>query len=62
MHLTGEMISAATAADWGLINRTVPASALAAETRRLANGTADASPLTVATCKRAWCAEEPISQ
>ena len=37
MLLTGEMISAATAAEWGLINRAVPASALRAETRRLAN-------------------------
>src|ERR1700761_6077671 len=40
MLLTGEMISAGTAAEWGLINRAVPASTLPAETRRLANSIA----------------------
>jgi enoyl-CoA hydratase/carnithine racemase len=62
MLLTGEMISAATAADWGLINRAVPASALPAETRRLANCIADASPLTVGIGKRAWFAQVDLDQ
>ena len=57
MLLTGEMISAETAAEWGLINRAVPASALRVETRRLANCIASASPLTVAIGKRSWYAQ-----
>src|SRR5208337_2372409 len=36
MLLTGEMISAATAAEWGLVNLVVPADALTQETRKLA--------------------------
>ncbi|HYZ85755.1 MAG TPA: enoyl-CoA hydratase [Bryobacteraceae bacterium] len=62
MLLTGEMISAATAAEWGLINRAVPGSALPAETRRLANSIAGASPLTVAVGKRAWYAQIDLDQ
>jgi enoyl-CoA hydratase/carnithine racemase len=62
MLLTGEMVSAATAADWGLINRSVPAAALPEETRRLANCIADASPLTVEIGKRAWYAQVDLAQ
>lgn len=62
MLLTGEMISAATAAEWGLINRAVPDSALQTETRRLANGIAGASSLTVATGKHAWYAQVDLDQ
>lgn len=62
MLLTGEMISAATAADWGLINRAVAASALQAESRRLANSIAAASPLTVEIGKRAWYAQADLGQ
>lgn len=62
MLLTGETISASTAADWGLINRAVPPSVLPAETRRLANCIADASPLTVGTGKRAWYAQVDLDQ
>src|SRR6204780_4139485 len=36
MLLTGEMVDAATAADWGLVNQVVPAAGLAAERRKLA--------------------------
>ena len=36
MLMTGEFIDAATALDWGLVNRVVPASALRAETIKLA--------------------------
>jgi enoyl-CoA hydratase/carnithine racemase len=62
MLLTGETVSAATAAEWGLINRAVPASALPAETRRLANCVAEASPLTVGIGKRAWYAQVDLAQ
>jgi enoyl-CoA hydratase/carnithine racemase len=36
MLLTGDMIDAPTAADWGLVNRVVPRDRLDAETRELA--------------------------
>lgn len=62
MLLTGEMISAETAADWGLINRAVPASALRVETRRLAKCIANASPLAVATGKQSWYAQVDLAQ
>jgi enoyl-CoA hydratase/carnithine racemase len=54
MLLTGEMVSATTAMNWGLINRAVPAGALQAETRALAARIAAASPLTVALGKAAF--------
>jgi len=62
MLLTGEMISAATAAEWGLINRAVQASALQIETRRLADCIASASSLTVAIGKKAWYAQVDLDQ
>ena len=62
MLLTGEMISAATAAEWGLINRAVHASALQSETRRLAGCIASASSLTVAIGKKAWYAQIDLDQ
>jgi enoyl-CoA hydratase/carnithine racemase len=62
MLLTGKSITAATAAEWGLINRAVPSSELKAETRRLAGCIAAASPLTVATGKRAWYAQIDLGQ
>jgi len=54
MLLTGEMVDAATAADWGLVNRLVPATELQAETRRLAAHIAEASTLTVSLGKQAY--------
>src|SRR5206468_5907715 len=36
MLLTGQPVDAATAADWGLVNRVVPAQDLKSETRKLA--------------------------
>ena len=62
MLLTGKMIDAATAAEWGLINRAVSASTLREETRNLANSIASASPLTVAIGKRAWYAHMDLDQ
>jgi enoyl-CoA hydratase/carnithine racemase len=57
MLLTGTPIDAATAAEWGLVNRVVPADRLDEETRALALQIADASPLTVATGKQAFYAQ-----
>jgi enoyl-CoA hydratase/carnithine racemase len=54
MLLTGEPIDARTAADWGLINRVVPASELAATARSLAERIAGAAAPTVALGKAAF--------
>jgi enoyl-CoA hydratase/carnithine racemase len=52
--LTGEAIDAATALDWGLINRVVPGDALEAAVSRLADAILRSSAYTVATGKRAF--------
>jgi enoyl-CoA hydratase/carnithine racemase len=62
MLLTGELVSARTAADWGLINQVVPASGLAAATRKLAAKVADASPLAVSLGKQAYYAQIDLGQ
>jgi len=62
MLLTGEMVDAVTAADWGLINRVVPASELALETRKMAARIADASPLTVSLGKQAYYTQIDLDQ
>jgi enoyl-CoA hydratase/carnithine racemase len=62
MLLTGEMIDAATAADWGLVNRVVPAESLAQETRKLAQKVANASTLTIALGKQAFYAQIDLDQ
>jgi len=54
MLLTGEMVNARTAADWGLINEAVPPPELPAATRRLAAKVAEASSLVVAIGKQAY--------
>ncbi len=62
MLLTGRMIDAATAADWGLVNRAVPAATLAEETRRLALEVAEASSFTVALGKQAFYSQIDLDQ
>jgi enoyl-CoA hydratase/carnithine racemase len=62
MLLTGEMVDAATAADWGLINQVVPAAALQEETRKLAVRIAGASNLTVAIGKQAYYTQIDLDQ
>lgn len=62
MLLTGEMVDAATAADWGLINRVVPATGLQAETRKLAARIADASTFTVSLGKQAYYTQIDLDQ
>jgi enoyl-CoA hydratase/carnithine racemase len=57
MLLTGTPIDAASAADWGLVNRVVEPEQLEPETRALAERIAEASPLTVAIGKRAYYAQ-----
>jgi enoyl-CoA hydratase/carnithine racemase len=62
MLLTGEMIDAATAAEWGLINLVVPAAELAEQTRALAARIAEASSLTVALGKQAFYTQIDLDQ
>lgn len=52
--LTGDAIDAATAADWGLVNRVVAAEDLERETAALAHRIAAASPVTLGIGKRAF--------
>ncbi len=54
MLLTGRMIDAATAAEWGLVNRVVARDRLRPETLELAGEIAAASPLTVGVGKQAF--------
>ena len=57
MLLTGKPISAETAAEWGLINRAVPAEELSEAVQELALQIAGASPLTVGLGKQAFYAQ-----
>jgi enoyl-CoA hydratase/carnithine racemase len=57
MLLTGEPIDAATALDWGLVNRVVPAEELDGAVLELVEAIARSSPRTVATGKRAFYAQ-----
>jgi enoyl-CoA hydratase/carnithine racemase len=62
MLLTGKLVDAATASDWGLVNRVVPAEQLEAETRRLACQIAEASSFTVALGKQAYYSQIDLDQ
>jgi enoyl-CoA hydratase/carnithine racemase len=62
MLLTGEMVDAITAADWGLINMVVPAAELADATRKLATRITEASLLTVGLGKEAFYAQIDLDQ
>ena len=62
MLLTGEMIDARTAADWGLVNRVVPAGELDAATAALAERIAHASPYVVALGKRTFYAQDALDE
>ncbi|MEP7105111.1 MAG: enoyl-CoA hydratase, partial [Chloroflexota bacterium] len=54
MLLTGKPITAATAADWGLVNRVVPPDQLEPAVLELAGQVASSSPLTVKIGKQAF--------
>ncbi len=54
MLLTGDLIDARKALEWGLVNRVVPADDLNRETQDLARKIAEKPPVTVATGKRAF--------
>ena len=62
MLMTGEMVDAVTAADWGLINKAVPAAELTAETRKVAAQVAQASSLTVGIGKQAFYTQIDLDQ
>jgi enoyl-CoA hydratase/carnithine racemase len=62
MLLTGEMVPARTAADWGLINQVTPAAELPAATRRLAAKIAEASSLVVDIGKQAFYTQIDLDQ
>ena len=62
MLLTGEMVPARTAAEWGLINQAVPAAELQSATRSLAGQVAAASSLVVALGKQAFYTQIDLDQ
>jgi len=62
MLMTGEMIDAVTAAEWGLINMVVPAAELEDQSRKLAARIAEASSLTVALGKQAFYTQIDLDQ
>ena len=62
MLLTGELVDARTAADWGLVNQVVPAAELRAATERLAAQIAEASSLVVGIGKQAFYTQIDLDQ
>jgi enoyl-CoA hydratase/carnithine racemase len=62
MLLTGEPIDAATAADWGLVNRVVPAEELEAAVGSLVAAVVRSSPLIVGIGKEAFYAQIDLDE
>lgn len=62
MLLTGEAIDAPTAAEWGLINRVVPAERLGEETAKLAHAASRGSTASKAAGKHAFYAQIDLDQ
>jgi len=62
MLLTGRMVDAATAAEWGIVNRVVPAADLESETRQLALSIASASELVLDLGKQAFYSQIDLDQ
>jgi len=62
MLLTGKAIDASTAAEWGLVNRSVPESQLRSESLALANQVAEASGVTVSIGKQAFYTQIDLDQ
>jgi enoyl-CoA hydratase/carnithine racemase len=62
MLFTGEMIDAATALDWGLVNRVVPDEQLDTEVVAWVERIASASPYVLALGKRAFYAQDQLPE
>ena len=62
MLLTGDIIDAQTAADWGLINRAVPADQLVAESQRLLEAATRGSYISKGIGKQAYYAQMDLPQ
>lgn len=62
MLLTGKMIDAHTAAEWGLVNRVVPANQLDAAVMELGHQIANASPLTLRIGKQSFYRQIEVDQ
>jgi enoyl-CoA hydratase/carnithine racemase len=62
MLLTEDAISARTAAEWGLINRVVPATDLRSASQSLAERIAEASALAIGTGKNAFYKQVDLDQ
>ena len=62
MLLTGKMVDARTACEWGLVNRVVPSQELTEAARQLACEIAAASPFTVSLGKQAYYAQIDLDQ
>ena len=62
MLLTGNEIDAATAADWGLVNRVVPAAALVEETTALARAASRGSAYSKGVGKHSFYAQIDLDQ
>jgi enoyl-CoA hydratase/carnithine racemase len=62
MLLTGELIDAATAVEWGLVNETVPLDRLDATVDELARQIAEASPMVLALGKRTFYEQVGVPQ
>jgi enoyl-CoA hydratase/carnithine racemase len=62
MLLTGRPIDAATALDWGLVNRVVPGDALEQEVAELVEAIARSSPLTVGIGKEAFYSQIELDE
>lgn len=62
MLLTGELIDAATAVSWGLVNEAVPLAALDVTVNALATRIAEASPMVLALGKRAFYEQAGLPQ
>ena len=62
MLLTGELVDAATASDWGLVNLVVPRDRLRDETEALGQKVADVSSLVLALGKQAFYTQIDLEQ
>lgn len=62
MLMTGAPIDARTAAEWGLVNRVVPAEQLRGETEKLARQITEASPMTLGLGKQAFYTQIDLDQ